>query len=124
MAGRITNGDREKSVTCSLGIIGRVAILGKRTRPEPSETRRPLTVTTVTARPGEPRGCEESTTNRVLHGAEKSVKPAQRRLRLRTRQEGAMSEFKVSAMEKLTDQQVRFAPPGVRQQQLERARTL
>jgi RNA polymerase sigma factor (sigma-70 family) len=35
-----------------------------------------------------------------------------------------MSDFKVSAMEKLTDQQVRFAPPGVRQQQLERARTL
>src|SRR5258708_2315252 len=35
-----------------------------------------------------------------------------------------MSEFKVSAMEKLTDQQVRFAPPGVRQQQLERARAL
>ena len=35
-----------------------------------------------------------------------------------------MSDFKVNAMEMLTDQQVRFAPPGVRQQQLERARTL
>jgi len=35
-----------------------------------------------------------------------------------------MSEFKVAALEQLTDQQVRFTPPGVRQLQLERARAL
>ncbi len=35
-----------------------------------------------------------------------------------------MSDFKVTALEQLTDQQVRFTPPGVRQLQLERARAL
>jgi RNA polymerase sigma factor (sigma-70 family) len=35
-----------------------------------------------------------------------------------------MSDFKIPALEQLTDQQVRFAPPGVRQQQLDRARVL
>jgi len=35
-----------------------------------------------------------------------------------------VSDFKVPALEQLTDQQVRYAPPGVRQEQLERARRL
>src|SRR5437870_2891188 len=35
----------------------------------------------------------------------------------------AVSDFKVQALEQLTDQ-VRFSPPGVRQEQLDRARTL
>ena len=35
-----------------------------------------------------------------------------------------MSDFRVQALEHLTDQQVRFAPPGVRREQLERARAL
>src|SRR5580698_6175445 len=37
--------------------------------------------------------------------------------------ERTVSDFKVQALEQLTDQ-VRFAPPGVRQEQLDRARTL
>jgi len=37
--------------------------------------------------------------------------------------EHAVSDFKVQALEQLTDQ-VRFAPPGVRQEQLDRARAL
>jgi RNA polymerase primary sigma factor len=35
-----------------------------------------------------------------------------------------VSDFKVPALEQLTDQQVRYAPPGVRQEQLARARRL
>lgn len=35
-----------------------------------------------------------------------------------------MSDFRIHALEQLTDQQVRFAPPGIRKEQLERARTL
>ncbi|MFL5341250.1 MAG: sigma-70 family RNA polymerase sigma factor [Gemmataceae bacterium] len=35
-----------------------------------------------------------------------------------------MSDFNVTALEQLTDQQVRFTPPGVRQLQLDRARAL